>query len=76
MSAGRPVNGHGAGPFLYGVLCRGDSVREVGSCGLVELTAAEYERQLLRPDRLWFCPRCGSTADWDDDSLCTSGDAD
>lgn len=31
------------------------------------LTEVEYSKQLLRPDSLWMCPRCGESAHWDDD---------
>lgn len=36
--------------------------------GQVELSEAEYERQLGDPDSLWSCPKCGETAQWDDDA--------
>lgn len=61
-------------PYRYGVVCHGDSVPGQEPCGHVELSAGQYAKQLGRPDSLWYCPRCGSTADWDDDSLATAGD--
>lgn len=76
--SGSPSNSPpaGSGPFMYGVHCHGDSVEGQEPCGLVELTPEQYLRQLSRPDSLWYCPNCGSTATWDDDSLCLTGDAD
>ena len=38
------------------------------ACGLVRLTEREYDFQMDRPDSLWFCPKCGSYAEWDDDT--------
>lgn len=48
------------------VQCRGDSVPGQQPCGLVGLTRGEYSRQLMKPDIGWFCPHCGSSADYDD----------
>lgn len=31
------------------------------------LTAEEYDYQMSRPDSPWRCPRCGESAQWDDD---------
>ncbi len=52
-------------PFAV-VRCRGDSIEGQERCGLVELSFAEYERQMARPNALWCCPNCGSTASYDD----------
>lgn len=56
-------------PFAA-VHCHGDSLDGVSdaatSCGLVELPLAEYERQMAKPNALWCCPNCGSTATYDD----------
>lgn len=49
------------------VICRGDSVPGQQPCGQVPLSESEYNRQMNRPDSLWACPRCGSTAEFDDD---------
>lgn len=47
------------------VRCRGDSVPG-HCCGLVALTNDQYMAQMMRPDSLWCCPNCGSTAHYDD----------
>lgn len=47
------------------VRCHGDSVPG-HCCGLVEIDEQEYMRQMMRPDSLWCCPNCGSTASFDD----------
>lgn len=47
------------------VRCRGDSIPG-HCCGVVEIDAQEYMRQMSRADSLWCCPNCGSTADFDD----------
>lgn len=52
-------------PFAA-VNCHGDWDDGANSCGLVELPFAEYERQMAKPDALWCCPNCGSTATYDD----------
>lgn len=52
--------------YMYGVFCE----NEFQSCGLVELTEAEYQKQLSMPNKTWRCPKCRSEATWDDDSLC------
>lgn len=49
------------------VFCRGDSVEGQQPCGQVPLSESEYSRQLRQAHRHWMCPRCGSTADFDDD---------
>jgi hypothetical protein len=48
------------------VQCRGDSIPGQQPCGLVVLTEVEYSRQLDKPDVGWWCPHCGSSADYDD----------
>jgi len=52
--------------FLAFVRCAGDSVPGQQSCGLVGLTEHEYLRQLDKPDVGWWCPHCGSSAQYDD----------
>jgi hypothetical protein len=52
----------------YAVHCKGDEHPLKERCGFVYLTYAEYVRQLGKPDSLWQCPNCGSTAHWDDDN--------
>ena len=49
------------------VLCHGDSVPGQERCGQVLISEDEYDRQMSRPDLLWTCPHCGSTAEFDDD---------
>ena len=39
------------------------------ACGVVNLTDAEYEYQLMRVDSLWHCPKCKAHAEWDDSCL-------
>lgn len=59
--------GASAGHEAYArIRCRGDSVPGY-CCGVVDLTEAEYSAQMSRPDSLWYCPNCGSTASFDDD---------
>lgn len=48
------------------VRCRGDSVPGQQVCGIVGLTMEQYEQQMNKPDSLWYCPNCGSTATYDD----------
>lgn len=36
--------------------------------GQVYLTKAEYDRQMNLADDRWACPRCGRTAEFDDDN--------
>lgn len=48
----------------YAIDCHGDSVPEIGSCGIVNLTYSEYLKQMNRPHKEWYCPNCGSTATW------------
>jgi hypothetical protein len=50
----------------YAVRC--DGLMEGASCGLVELTDEQYDAQMARPDSTWRCPRCGASAEWDDDT--------
>lgn len=33
--------------------------------GHVELTSAQYDEQMNKPDSLWYCPKCTERADWD-----------
>lgn len=49
------------------VICNGDSIPGQEGCGQVLLSESEYTRQTNKPDSLWTCPRCGSTAEFDDD---------
>lgn len=56
--------------FMYGVFCQ----NEGQSCGLVELTEAQYLKQLSVPSKTWRCPNCRAEAAWDDDSLCMDGE--
>jgi hypothetical protein len=49
------------------VVCRGDSVPGQQPCGRVKINEAEYSRQMDRPDSLWMCPHCDSSADFDDE---------
>lgn len=48
------------------VFCSGDWMDGGPSCGLVTLSFDEYQRQMAKPDHLWCCPNCGSTATYDD----------
>lgn len=50
-----------------GIICHGDSVPGQQPCGRVDITESQYDAQMNRPDSLWCCPNCGSTADFDDD---------
>ena len=52
-------------PFAA-VHCHRDSIPGQQPCGLVDLPFAEYERQMAKPNALWCCPNCGSTATYDD----------
>jgi hypothetical protein len=47
------------------IRCHGDSVPG-HSCGVVGIDEDEYIHQLVRPNSLWCCPHCGSTATFDD----------
>jgi hypothetical protein len=55
-------------PHAY-LTCRGS--KEPGThdpekaCGSVPLTEQEFDRQLFNFGKPWFCPRCGSRADFD-----------
>ena len=52
----------------YAVRCNGDiDIPDFTGCGLVELSEQEYTRQMSRPDSLWECPNCQSTAQWSDE---------
>jgi hypothetical protein len=62
-------------PGPAAVVCRGNAIDQatgvkgihmLGSCGLVFLTYEQYTYQLSRPNSGWSCPRCGSSAEWDD----------
>lgn len=52
------------------VVCNGDVIdghpTTSRSCGRVLLSEPEYERQMRKADLLWSCPKCGSTALFDD----------
>lgn len=50
--------------FMYAVIC--------SRHGTVELSEAQYNRQMMQADSLWKCPKCGGSAEWDDDCLCTN----
>lgn len=52
----------------YAVICRGTDIPDVPPCGQVFLTKHEYDRQMSSPDSLWFCPKCGGYAWFDDDN--------
>jgi|PlaIllAssembly_1097288.scaffolds.fasta_scaffold33050_4 hypothetical protein len=48
------------------------AVRCHGGCnggGLIYLTHEAYMAQMMRPNALWVCPRCGEYATWDDDNF-------
>ena len=45
----------------YALICK--------NCGQVFLTAKEYERQLMQPNRLWECPMCREAAAFDDKNM-------
>ena len=54
----------------HAVHCHGDSVPEMGSCGIVYLRYEGqhgYKWQMNYPNRGWYCPNCGSTATFQDD---------
>ena len=56
-------------PTPYAVYCRGDSVPGQQPCGLVFLERDGqhgYRYQMSNPDGGWYCPNCGSSANWDD----------
>jgi hypothetical protein len=36
--------------------------------GPVSLARDQYDAQMAEADALWFCPRCGRNAIWDDDN--------
>jgi len=44
----------------YCVLC--------SRCGKVPLGYGNYCRQMMKPDQHWYCPRCGGTAEFDDET--------
>jgi hypothetical protein len=33
--------------------------------GKIELTPAQYDEQMNKPDTLWYCPKCNGRAHWD-----------
>lgn len=35
--------------------------------GDVDIDKKEYMRQMMMPNALWKCPKCGGTAQFDDD---------
>jgi hypothetical protein len=35
----------------------------------IELTYGEYLKQSYSSDNVWWCPRCGMNAEFDDDSF-------
>lgn len=57
-----------ATPTPYAVLCTEGFIEGTEGCGLVYMTEACYEAQVMRPNSLWRCPRCGNSAQWDDDN--------
>lgn len=46
---------------LYAIICD-------EQCGTICLTKEQYIQQLKKPDHGWYCPRCGGSANWDDDA--------
>lgn len=52
-----------------GVICMGHDygVGYDPGCGNVDITHAEYIRQVMRPDSRWKCPKCGALAEFDDE---------
>ena len=46
-------------PAAAGVICPNH--------GKVDLTRADYMRQLSNPNAFWKCPLCGDSCDFDDD---------
>lgn len=62
------TDAHGRARTPYAVDCRGPWDLPGGGCGLVYLTEAEYERQMMAPDKTWRCPLCRYEADWNDDN--------
>lgn len=49
-----------------GVYCNGDGGRT--DCGgLVDITSDQYDAQMAKPDHGWVCPRCGGSAQFDDE---------
>lgn len=59
---------HGV-PSPYLVHCEKDE--DFGSCGESSyLTAEQYDRQMLKPDKPWACPQCGCyPCAFDDDNF-------
>lgn len=49
-----------------GVVCRGGHGEGIPACGNVDISQAEYDRQMDNPNR-GCCPRCGGYADFDDE---------
>lgn len=35
--------------------------------GNVDIDQAEYIRQMMRPNMLWVCPKCGTACQFDDE---------
>ena len=63
-------------PTPYAVKCSGDTLEGIyppvkwKPCGIVYLSREGlhgYLWQISRPDNLWYCPNCGSTATFQDD---------
>lgn len=50
--------------YQFGIICR--------TCGPVQITEADYERQMNFPDAKWRCPLCRGSAEWDEDCLETN----
>lgn len=65
------VNDYVQDPTPYSVICQGDSIPGQKPCGRVFLDESEYMKQLGRPDNGWYCPHCGSSAQWDNNSEVT-----
>lgn len=54
-------------PTPRAVYCAGDNIPGQKSCGLVFLTDEEHHAQMMRPNHGWHCPKCLSSANWDDE---------
>ena len=60
-----------ATPTPYAVRCR--ETFDVGKppCNggaVIYLPLESYDAQMCMPDARWKCPRCGGSAEWDDDT--------